>query len=120
MSRMPWNAFKTKHKKYFCFSASVSPQISPGQHFDKNKKKLPTPYGLFQEWLSKNLAGDWSSIKVTGGFIVIVATDSDNVLITKKFSVIGVVKSRVSNKTQQLHYQDSNYSSLSKELGYVL
>lgn len=120
MSSMTWNAFMTKHKNYFCFSAPVSPKLPKGPHFDKNKKKLPTPYGLFQEWLSGSLAGDWTSMKVTGGFIVCVATDSDNAFITKKFSVTGVVKSAVSDKTQQLHYRDSNYSSLAKELGYAL
>ena len=120
MSSMTWNAFMTKHKNYFCFSAVVSKNLPKPPHFDRNKKKLPTQYGLFQEWLAANLAGDWASMKVTGGFIVCVATDSDNACITKKFSVTGVVKSKLSNNTQQLHYRDSNYPSLAKELGYAL
>lgn len=120
MSSMTWNTFMTKHKNYFCFSAPVSSKLPKGPYFDSNKKKLPTPYGLIQEWMSRNLAGDWTSMKVSGGFIVCVATDSDNDLIIKKFSITGVVKSEVSNNTQQLYYRDSNYLILSKELGYAL
>lgn len=120
MPNMSWNAFVTKYKKPFCFSALVSASLPKGLVFDRNKKKLPTPYGLFQEWLSANLTGDWTSMKVTGGFVVYVATTNDNDLITRKFAISGVVKSKVSDKTQQLLYRDSSYANLAKELGYVL
>jgi len=70
MAYMSWNSFVEKHKKRVGFLAAVSAALPKGPHFDKNNKKLPTPYGLFKEWASKSLNGDWASTKIKGGFII--------------------------------------------------
>ncbi len=119
MAYMSWDTFQKKHKTSASFSASVSGKLPKGPHFDKNKRKLPTPYGLFRTWLSVSLVGDWTTTKVPGGFLVCVADLDEADFIKKRFGVTRtVLKTQISDQTYQLRYQDSNYGSLAKELDY--
>lgn len=116
MSKQTWNIFIRKHPipQYFC--AGVNSQGPP---FDKNHKKLPSPYGLFQEWASSNLKGDWASVKIPPGFIISVVEASDVERIKRKFGYFGVPK-WVGNfpNTQQIGYSNSDYANLARSLGY--
>lgn len=90
--------------------------------FDKNNKKLPTPYGLFCEWAKNNLSGEWASTTIAGvGFAVAVERQSDSALIASTFGAQAQPKkTSVGNTTFQCRYSDSEYGSLAKSLGYVL
>lgn len=121
MAHMTWNSFVGKHKSSTCFGAGVSAKLPKGPHFDRNKKKLPTPYGLFQEWLSVSLTGDWTTTKVHGGFAVCVANPTDAALISKTFGTTGsTVRTPISSQTHQLLYRDSSYADLAKTMGYAI
>ena len=85
MSKRTWKSFHAKHKNALCcFVAGVSAKLPGGPRLDKDKKKLPTPYKLFQEWASSNLAHDWTSMKIHGGFVICVLTISDANAIANK------------------------------------
>lgn len=121
MAHMSWNSFIAKYKSSICLGAAVSAKLPKGPLFDKNKKKLPTPYGLFQEWLAVSLTGDWTTTKVPGGFAVCVANSADAAIISKTFGTTGVtVRTPVSEQTHQLLYRDANYGELAKKIGYAL
>lgn len=119
MAKLSWKSFTEKHPSPFGFAAVVS---SPkGPLFDKNRKKLPTPDGLFQEWASVSLSGDWSSTKLNGGFIICVESKSDVALIERTFSIIGSAKNTPAcANTVRLSYKDSDYPNLAKTMGYKL
>lgn len=121
MAKIAWDTFVQKHKRPRGFSAAVSAALRKGPAFDKSRKKLPTPYGLFQEWASTSLAGDWATVKFPGGFIICVADDSDASTITNEFGVIGAPKpTPACTNTQQIGYRDADYKRLAKSLGYNL
>jgi hypothetical protein len=121
MAKLTWNNFKKTHGNHLCFVASVSSDLPKGLKFDKKGLKLPTPYGLFCEWLAKSLSGDWSSMKVPGGFVVSVSSQSDASIITKYFPAIGKArKTPACPKTEQINYRNEDYKKLSESLGYVL
>lgn len=116
MPKQVWNAFINNHPTSYYFCAGV---LSQGPPFDKNHKKLPSPYGLFQEWASSNLISDWASVKISRGFIISVVEASDVERIKKKFGYIGLPKwvSEFPN-TQQIGYSNSDYGNLAKSMGY--
>jgi len=119
MAKLSWNEFIAKHKKPTGYVAAVSSALPKGLHFDRNKKKLPTPYGLFQEWAAKSLSGDWASTKVPGGFIICVESQADASTITRGFGVIGqTIATPACANTTQIGYHDSDYAALAKALGY--
>ena len=121
MAKLTWNAFRDKHKNPAGYTAAVSASLPNGPNFDKNKKKLPTPYGLFKEWASASLSGDWASTNFKGGFIVCVESQADSQLISKQFGIIGEAKNTPAcENTNQLGYRDSSYGDLAKLLGYKL
>ena len=119
MAYISWNSFQERYKASTGFVAKVSAKLPNGPHFDRKKKVLPTPYGLFREWLSKSLVGDWTTKKIPGGFVVCVAGKSDETVVSRKFGTIGAAtNTSISDNTYQLRYQDSNYGELAKSLGY--
>ena len=121
MSKQSWNAFIKSHSSRATFLSVVSAALSPAIQFDKNKQKLPTPYGLFIEWAQNSLAGDWSATKVPGGFLVSVAEEQDAIKIKNAFGIIGdPVKTPASNKTRRIGYSDMKYGRLAKALGYAV
>lgn len=121
MAKLSWNSFIEKHKDPIGYVASVSGRLRKGQTFDKNNKKLPTPYGLFCEWASKNVTGSWTSTKNGGDFIICVASKDDAVRIADKFGTVGKAKkSKLCANTTQIGFQDSSYGPLAKELGYSI
>lgn len=124
MPKLTWNVFSTKYQTPFCFSGSLPKAIPNGQHFDKNRKKLPTAYGLFLEWASITLKGDWSSIKDGRAFMLRVKDVSDASIIKATFKLIGLPKkTNLCANTQVIDFCDSTYSgyiSLAKSIGYNL
>jgi len=122
MSNITWNSFVTKHKSPVGFSAAVSATLPKCLHFDKNKKKLPTPYALFKEWCDKTLQDDWSSQKFKGGFIVCVSSQNNAKLIQLAFKVISnqPKNTPACAKTYQIGYTGSGYGALAKKLGYAI
>lgn len=100
--------------------APISASLPKGVELDKNGRKLPTPYGLFCEWCSAYLAGEWSATKVKGGFLICVSTEADAKAIQEEFKIIGQAKATPAGKeTHPLGYRDSQYAALAGDLGYV-
>ena len=82
MAKLSWNKFTSAHPKSYSFTCSVASALPKTKRFDNKGMKLPSPYTLFCEWLNANLVGDWTSVKITGGFMVKVSdfNDLNNVL----------------------------------------
>lgn len=122
MPKKSWNIFASTYPSATTFTSAVSAALPKHLQFDKNRKKLPTPYGLFIEWARGNLTGDWASTSIKGvGFAVSVETQTDIQLITITFGTIGSVKKTpVANKTIQVNYKNSDYANWAKKLGYKL
>jgi hypothetical protein len=119
MARKPWNDFVKAHPTAPAFSTQVTATFKNGPYFDKSGQKLPTPYALFQEWLRKNMQGDWSTVHSKGAFAVRVAEEADAKLITQKYPAVGPArKSDVSPSTTQISFVDASYGALATELGY--
>ncbi|MEJ2743481.1 MAG: hypothetical protein P8176_13635 [Gammaproteobacteria bacterium] len=121
MANVKWNTFVAKYRTPVGYISEVSAKLSGGVQFDRNKKKLPTPYGLFKEWASVKLQGDWTSQKLKGGFIICVATKQDADSISKAFGLVdGPVKTKACNQTYKIGYKNGTYGKLAKSLGYSL
>ncbi len=120
MPKIQWNTFITNNKSSYCFSSAVSSALPQGYRFDKNNKKLLTPYGLFQEWLKSSIQGDWASIKVKGSFFVRVVDKKDAQLLINTFGASkNTRKTPACSSARQLHYKDSSYRKLASSFGYV-
>ncbi|MEL7965813.1 hypothetical protein AAG587_05535 [Vreelandella neptunia] len=122
MAKKQWNGFFSSRPNAVTYTSAVSATLPKKMQFDKNKKKLPTPYGLFCEWAKNNLTGDWASTTISGvGFAISVESQDDSALITSTFGASAQPQStEVGNTTFQCGYSDSRYASLAKSLGYVL
>jgi hypothetical protein len=122
MAKKSWNTFSGTYPSATTFTASVSATLPIQMQFDKNKKKIPTPYGLFVMWANANLTGDWASTIIKGvGFAISVESENDIQLISNTFGTIGGVKSTaVANKTIQMNYKNPDYLNWAKKLGYKL
>ncbi|MDX4955303.1 hypothetical protein SGN30_17945 [Delftia acidovorans] len=121
MAKMSWNDFITTHPKHATFGAIVSASLPNGLIFDKRKKKLPTPYGLFVEWASANLTGDWAAMKVRGSFCISVSQQSDAKIISNKFGVTSQAKKTTTGGMNfGINYRDSDYAVLARSLGYEI
>ena len=121
MTRLSWDDFNAKHSNPFGLLAGVTGSLPRGIQFDKNKRKLPTPYALFLEWSRASLKDEWTASKIRGGFIVCVATQSDARLIVDKFRAVGDwKKTPACANAIQIGYSDSGYKSLAISLGYSL
>lgn len=116
-----WNTFITEHPSPTLLGAVVSTRLPPDLLFDKDGKKLPTPYKLFCEWLEATLVGTWSTVAVPQGFVVGIADEGDK---TKLLSAYGPARHRgfkVAEKSVGvLTYSDGSYAKLATERGYNL
>lgn len=120
MAKMSWNDFVTAYPASEAFTAIVSASLPNGPHFDKNSKKLPTPYGLLQEWLKAKLAGDWTSQTAKGVVMVRIATSQDVATLKARFPAVGAAKKTpIAASTTQISYADADYTKLAIELGYT-
>lgn len=120
MAKLGWNKFIDTYTKRVAFSAAVSASLPKGLGLDKNGRKLPTPYGLFSDWCKAYLAGDWATIKVSGGFLICVTAKDDVKSIQDEFKIIGPAKRTPAGKeTYPIGYRDSQYAALAGDLGYV-
>lgn len=123
MAKLTWNNFISQYtnKNNIAFAATISARLPPGIDFDKNGRRLPTPYSLFIEWCSAYLSGDWAITKVKNGFIICVAVKGDGKAIQDEFKIIGKAKITKANKnTYPIGYKDSQYAVLAGDMGYVL
>jgi hypothetical protein len=119
MTKLSWNSFASSGRITSCFTAAVSAGIPRGPHLDSNGKKLPTPYGLVKEWANLNLAGDWTSTQIDGGFFIAVALDSDAQMIINEFRLVGATSLRIGGViVQQLGYRDSDFATIATKIGY--
>lgn len=55
MAKKQWSGFFSNRPNAVTYTSAVSASLPKTMQFDKNKKKLPTPYGLFCEWAKNNL-----------------------------------------------------------------
>jgi hypothetical protein len=121
MPKKSWNQLVKNYPSRIILGAAVSASLPTNVQFDKAEQKLPSPYGLFIEWVKDNLKGDWSSMKVPGGFCIAVSDQRDLDLIKRTFGFYGdPVETPASKKTQQIGYSDQKYTSLAKALGYAV
>lgn len=121
MAKLSWNNYIEKYtNNTIGFAAPVSSRLPSRLVFDKNGRKLPTPYALFVEWCSAYLTGDWAVTKVPKGLILCVAGESDAKAIQAEFKIIGPAKiTKASKRTYPIGYKDSEYGALAGDLGYV-
>ncbi|MFT5329990.1 MAG: hypothetical protein ACI9KA_001067 [Parasphingorhabdus sp.] len=123
---MQWNNFKNDYPstgEYLCVIASRLPK--PGApHLDKNRKLLPTPYGLLREWLAKNFSGDWAVRQQTKkGKTIVVLLIADPVDVSKLNHFGKLPKPTPQQQAQgqlEFGYRDSLYGNVAKSLGYNL
>ena len=121
MAKQSWNDFVKAHTSHLVFCAAVSASLPPAAQFDRNKKKLPSPYGLFNEWAKNSLKGDWSSTKVAGGFCVAVSAKQDAILIQETFGLLAEpIVTPLSRETLRIGYSNSSYPKLARSLGYAV
>jgi len=121
MTKKNWNEFTEANPKAVSFGAAVSSRLPKGLLFDKNGKKLPTPYGLFCEWAVANLTGDWTGMTAKGGFVIKVATQADAQTVTKAFGARKLDRAAQGcAASYQVRYQDADYGKLAASLGYVV
>jgi hypothetical protein len=121
VAKLVWNNFVNTCKNPIAFAARASARLPKGIDFDKNRKKLPTPCGLFNEWCAANLAEDWSITKISGGFIVCVTAKKDVKKIKDEFRIVGDAKiTKACKETYPIGYGDLQYAVLAGDMGYVL
>jgi hypothetical protein len=121
MPQIAWNTFMPLHPSATFFTATVSAVLPNGPHFDRTKKKLPTPYGLFQEWAKSKLQGDWASTKMRGFFVIGVTDSSDATLLVRRFGNRGTTQLKFAQSfAHQLNYRDSSFGPLATQLGYTI
>ena len=127
MTKNSWNKFTEEYPNTDCLVCYVSTAVPKMRIFDKQNKKLPTPYKLFLEWLKTNLNGDWTATilgKEKGNtvFYIKVVLDQDIEKINKKWGL----SSKTTEKNKfgcprifQIGYRDEDYDKLANELGYM-
>ena len=121
MAKKSWNSLVKAYSSRATFGCAVSAALPPAARFDKKKRKLPTPFGLFNEWAKAKLVGDWASVKESGGFYISVADAQDAEIIKKTFGLVGEPRrTPVSDRTFQVGYSDAKYKPLALALGFDL
>jgi hypothetical protein len=121
MAKMTRNKFVEKYPASPGFSAAVSSRLSQTAQFDLRRKRLPTPHGLFREWLKITLAGDWAMHSSPGVIMVLVSDAKDEKRILDRFKAIGPEKrTEICDRVRQIGYGDSHYAALAAEVGYTL
>lgn len=120
MPKRAYNDFVRKHPKAMRLRAQVSSK-GPGTYTPKGLK-LPTPYGLFEEWCHAHLTGDWA---LDGGkvvnsqrvFSILVVLVVDAKALQKAFGFTKIATGRYAGQTR-VGFGDSKYTNLAKALGY--
>ena len=122
MPKRTWNSFVSDHPKATTTAFGVAVTGFPkGAIFDKDRKKLPTPYALAQNWLGRTLAGDWTTMKDGDAFVILVSDPGDAALVLKKFPAVGApAKSKIADKSYPVGYRAATFATLVKEAGFVV
>jgi hypothetical protein len=116
-----WNTFITANPSATLLAAVVSSRLPPALMFDKNGKKLPTPYKLFCEWLDATLVGTWSTIAVPMGFVIGVTGAVDKTRILAAYGPARHKGFKLAGKSVGvLSFTDGSYAKLATERGYTL
>jgi len=116
-----WNKFITENPSLTILGAVVSSRLPAALTFDKDGKKLPTPYKLFCEWLDSSLVGVWSTVAVPQGFIVGVTDNADKATIVAGYGPARHRGFKVAEKSVGvLNYSDGSFAKLAAERGYKL
>jgi hypothetical protein len=116
-----WNSFITTHPTAVIFGAVVSSRLPPALAFDKNARKLPTPYKLFCEWLEASLTGQWSSLAVPNGFVIGIVDETDKRVVLGAYGPARFKGFKIGDKSVAvLTYMDGKYAKLAEERGYEL
>jgi hypothetical protein len=119
MPKIDWNKSVTVYPKMGLYGAAVSAGLPATLKFDKTGKRLPTPYGLFQEWLKASLSGYWATAKMPGGFVIGILNGSEQALVVSKFGPLQPSQLVVGGrKVPFLRYQDAHIGVLANQLGY--
>ena|SRR5579871_3629228 len=117
MPRIGWGRFAEKYPRSVAFEAITggeTPRI-----YDRSGRQLPSPYGLFREWLERSIDGDWASLKLNGSFAVRFASEDDVRRVLGRFAQLGPVrKTRIAPRTCPIGYFKRSFWPLAKELGY--
>jgi len=114
-----WNIFVCDHPSRFTFFAAIPASLPAGTKFDRTGAELPSPFGLFNEWASGRLTGEWASSKVRGGFVLAVSERSDFNTIKRMFGFVGPLQETpASPETQQIGYTIEVCPRLASHLGY--
>lgn len=122
MPQRTWNSFVTDHPKTTTMAFGVSLAGFPkGPIFDKDRKRLPTPYALVRTWIAKTLTGDWTSMKEGNAFVILVADPGDAALVLRKFPALGpATKSMPADKSYPVSFRADTFAELAKDAGYAV
>jgi hypothetical protein len=116
-----WNRFITENPSATLLGAVVSTRLPPALMFDREGKKLPTPYKLFCEWLDATLLGTWSTVAVPEGFVVGITDDGDKMKIVSAYGPPKHRGFKIAGKSVGvLSYADGSYAKLATDHGYNL
>lgn len=120
-----WNTFKDKHPRTPSFQCVVTSNLGRkgSTRFDANKKILPTPYALLREWLTLNIAGDWTIRKeaVKGRtFIELLLGDPADYPKLDAFGKRPPTQEERASGEYEFGYRDSLYADVARSLGYAV
>ena len=116
-----WNTFITANPSSSLLGAVVSSRLPAALTFDKEGKKLPTPYKLFCEWLESSLVGTWSTVALPQGFVIGITDDADKASILATYGPARHKGFKIAEKSVGvLSYSDGSYAKLATERGYKL
>lgn len=125
MPHKTWNKFKDKYPSTPAFQCVVTSNLGGKRsaHFDANKKILPTPYALLREWLTLNIAGDWTIRKEASKgrtFIELLLGDPADYPKLQAFGKKQPTLQERARGEYEFGYRDSLYADVARSLGYAV
>jgi len=119
MAKLSWNKFTTAYPSATCFVAAPVSSRWPKALFDGNGKRVPTPYGLLIEHLTKTLTGDWAATAHSKLVVVVKVQDPGDVAMLRKASGASSATSMAGcSVAYKMNYSDPSAGNLARSLGY--
>lgn len=118
-----YNAFEffiKRHKAFFAFCVTLQPYPPTECAADRRGKKLPTPYRVLEQWMKKNLSGEWATRRYKGCALVGVENQDDANLVALAFGHRKPLsKAPDFASCPQIRLTDSDYKFIAHTLGHL-
>ncbi|WP_170310130.1 hypothetical protein [Thalassospira povalilytica] len=118
MTKKSWNNFTIDHPNAYQISCVCPPALPTRIKFDNSGKRLPTPYGLFCEWLKTQISGEWATTKAGKIFMIKVSNKNDLQKILSAYQSKKIATQPGSSASYQTMYSTLDYGPLARHLGY--